>query len=151
MHELLEPLYDKKQTADSIKNLVNRYNTDLDLVTVDGRKLSNFSLEEIFNFVRDIPYRKDKKPVEIIARPYLIIKHNQLGMDCKKKTILLASWCKRNNFSYRFLGSSMRRDKKICHIFPQIFLDGQWRNIDATYKDYKIFDIKKNITAVEIL
>jgi hypothetical protein len=153
-----QPLTDKAQTADEIKYLVDTFFTDLDNIFIDRKdgtrmKLSDMSLQSFFDFVRTIPYRRDiSKPVarEIVARPHYVVKHRALGMDCKKKAVLIASFLKRHAIPFRFIGSSERKDKRIHHIFCQGWFNGIWKNVDATYRDYKLFEPKK-ITAFEIL
>jgi hypothetical protein len=159
MHEIREPLIDKLQTSNAIKGLVKKYATDLDTIYTETRKpLSSLSLKAFFDFVRKIPYRKDTKPIEIIARPFFILKHRRLGMDCKKKCELLASWFFLHNIPFRLIGSSRRPDKEIHHIFPQarclpnesLTAPGDWRNYDATYSNYYP-DQTKKVTAFEVL
>lgn len=142
MIETREPLAAKEQTAARIKDLIDKYYTDLDICFLSGVPLSELSLPQYFNFVKNIPYRRDKQPIEIIARPYHCIKYRDLGLDCKKKSILMGAFAKVNRIPYRFIGSSRRPDKKVHHIFPQVKIEGVWRNIDATYPQNKIFEQK---------
>jgi len=145
-----EPLHNKKQTANRIKNLVNEFAFDLDNVFINGTRLSDFSLSEYFDFVRNIPYRKDGAPVEVVSRPYYILKHKNLGADCKKKAILMASFLRLKRIPFRYIGSSNRKDKKIHHIFVQGKIDGEYKNLDATYPQYSMFQ-PKTVTAMEVL
>jgi hypothetical protein len=156
MIENKEPLRDKYQTANRIKSLVRDYANDLKAVSVVNgkgqKRLCDLSLADFFNYVKNIPYRKDPSPLEIISRPYHILQHQNLGMDCKKKSILMGAYCKLNGIPFRFIASSKRKDKKVHHIFPQIYDEsaGQWRNIDATYPEYRPFE-KKILTYAEVL
>lgn len=158
MIEIREPLEDRDQTAKRIKLLVEQYHGDLDRVFVPLKnggieKMSNMSLQNFFDFVRKIPYRRDPSkpfPKEIVARPHYIIKHRALGMDCKKKSVLCGSFLRCQGTPFRFIGSSQRKDKKVHHIFPQAFIDGKWRNVDATYRDYTLFQ-PKQVTFSEVL
>jgi hypothetical protein len=145
MIETQEPLIDKKQTAEKIKSLVKKYADDLKIITLEeyDTTLDNLTIEEYFDFVKSIPYRKDTTPVEVVSRPYYICKYKYLGMDCKKKAVLMASWCACNNIKYRFIGSSKRPDKKVHHIYVQAFLDSRWENIDATYDYYSLYEPKQ--------
>jgi hypothetical protein len=149
-----EPLRDKKQTSDRIKEIVSRYAGDLENIFLPRpggtMRLSDLSLAEFFDFVRKIPYRRDKAPVEVVSRPSHIVKYLHLGMDCKKKATLLGSFLKLKGIKFRFIGSSSRPDKRIHHIFPQGFIDGEWKNIDGTYPQYRLFE-PKEVTAFEIL
>lgn len=150
MNELREPLFDRINTAKKIKDIIFHYADDLKNIYVDNVPLSDFTLEKFFDYVKNIKYRRDTKPIEVISRPYYIIKHKNLGMDCKKKTILLSCFFSLNNIPYRLIGSSRRIDKKVHHIFPQIKIYGQWKNADATYSDYDLFE-PKEVTYSEVL
>lgn len=156
MNESLEPLRDKYQTANRIKKLVKTYPKDLEAVKVSsgGKEtaLCDIPIIEFFIYVKNIPYRRDPSPLEIVARPYYILKHQNLGMDCKKKAVLIGSYCQYNRIPYRFIGSSKRKDKRVHHIFPQVILEGSpgWQNFDATYDYYNPFE-KKYLTHAEVL
>jgi len=148
------PLVDKEQTARKIKDLVNKYYTDLDSVFVVNRgnntKITDLSLSDFFNLVKNIKYRRDPRPVEVVARPYYLFKYRGLGLDCKKKSILCGAYFKYRGLDFRYIGSSDRPDGKIHHIFPQVKLDNEYLNFDATYPDYKLF-APKNVTKWEVL
>ena len=152
-----EPLRDRHQTARRIKHLIEMFYTDLDLVFVQSgnryRRISDLTLQEYFDFVRKIPYRRDRKPFEIVARPYHLIKHRALGLDCKKKAVLIGAYIRMKNYKYRAIGSSSRPDQKIHHIYLQLFdpKDKKWKNVDATYPEYILFKSKANETATEVL
>jgi hypothetical protein len=149
-----EPLKNRFQTANRIKNLVKTYYTDLDDICVQRKgeavPLADLGLEEIFDYVRGLPYQADPKPKEIVSRPYHLFSGNFSGIDCKKKSLLMGSWARRNGIPYRFVGSSQRDDKKVHHIFPQFKINGSWINADATYPDYRLGETKQ-LTYAEVL
>jgi hypothetical protein len=157
MQENREPLKDRIQTARRIKHLCEEFYLDLNLCfIVKGNKqtpLSKLTLPEFFDFVKNIPYRRDPKPIEIVARPYYIIKHRALGMDCKKKNSLICSFLRMKNYKYRAIGSSSRPDFAIHHIYMELYDQkrGQWRPVDATYPGNKLFERPKSETAREVL
>ncbi len=134
--------------------LINKYNNDLDKIYVrkngQYRPVSSLTLQEYFNIIRRIPYRRDKKPIEVVARPKHIFKHRNLGMDCKKKAVMISSYLKNNGIPYRLASSSKKINKRIHHVFPQMYLNGEWMNVDATYPHYKIF-APKTVTKFEVL
>jgi len=107
-------------------------------------------MQEYYNIIKKIPYRRDNKPIEIIIRPFYLLKNAKIGLDCKKKTILCAAFFKRIGIPYRLKGSSQRPDFKIHHIFPEIKIGKQWIGYDATYNDNTIGQ-NKFYTKVEIL
>lgn len=116
----------------------------------DLGEMVNWSLPRFFDFVKKIPYERDKHGTEILARP-LVLFSEFSSMDCKKKAILIASWLKANGIPYRLLAVSEIPTGKIHHVFPQAFINNKWENVDATYSRYFLFQKKPKITKVEIL
>jgi hypothetical protein len=154
---IAEPLDDKEQTGRRMYALARRFHRDLDTIYLQrGRKvtpLSELSLHDYFNFVRRLPYRRDVAPFEVVMRPRSIIANSMGGIDCKKKgTLLLAYLYGKYGRQYptRLISVSTRPDGKIHHVFPQIYVSGKWRNLDATYPDYRPFQ-KKHVTNAEVL
>lgn len=150
MYRYAEPLNDKKLTANRIRELIKKYYNDLSYILLDKTPLKKLSLKEFYTLVKEIPYRKDTKPIEVISRPKHILNLVHLGMDCKKKTILIGSYLYINKIPFKLVGSSTRPDKKIHHIYVMAKIKGSWKNIDATYNDNTLFE-KKNNTKTEIL
>lgn len=149
-----ENLKSKEQTGNKMYYLVNKYHNDLRKVKVKKndkiKPLLKLSLIEYFNFIKLIPYKRDIKPIEVIGRPKVLLKNRQKGLDCKKKAILIGAYLKNKNIPYRFMSTSKLLSGKIHHVFPQINLDGSWKNLDATYSYYKPFERKK-VTAYKVL
>lgn len=137
------PLRSKDQTGRAMYSLAVSFADDLG--TLAGEKLSKF-----YNRVKNIPYQRDPKGLETIARPGLLLKEFP-SLDCKKKAILMAAFFRKNKKPFRFVAVSEIPSKKIHHVFVQVFLRGQWRNVDATYSKYKLFEPKPRITRAEIL
>lgn len=147
-------LSSKDQTGEAMNRLINRYHKDVDKIFVRrGNRLVPFSslpLWEAFRIVGKMPYKRDKKPIEIIQRPVIVARGSQNGIDCKKKAILLASYLKRRNIPYRLIASSRKRNKRIHHVFPQMGIRDQWLNMDATYSHNRPFE-RKMVTRAEVL
>lgn len=135
------PLKNKYQSIEQIKRLSKKYADDIG-------ELKKLSLSQYFDFLRRIPYKRDTQPVEEVSRPKYILKNNTA--DCKKKTILALSYFIKNGYKYRIVVSSTRLDGKIHHIFPQVLVDGEYKNFDATYIFYRLF-AKKRVTNYEIV
>jgi hypothetical protein len=151
VHAEQVPLKDRFQTARKMHALVERYYRDLDFVELNGQSVGELALEKFFDLVKNIEYQLDPEPLEVVARPYYIFKYRSHGMDCKKKSILIGAWCRMNNIQYRFMGSSNRPDGDIHHVFPMAKIGGRWRVVDATYPENRLFEPKKNVTALEVL
>jgi hypothetical protein len=143
----LTTLFDKYQTVAEIKKMIRDFHRDL----LEFPALIGMNINEYYDFVKNIPYVRDVKKIEITSRPkYLLTMFDAL--DCKKKSILMGSYMKLNHGdkSYRLCLSSNSPDKNIKHIFTQIFLNGNWINADATYSKNKIGQ-KKRVTNFEIV
>lgn len=154
MNLSVEPLKNKDQTGKAMYRLINRYSGDLHAVYVrkDGQLVpfSSLSLMEAFDLIRRIPYRRDIKPIEVISRPNGILKNAPVGMDCKKKAILIAAYLKERGIPFRLIASSRKPNRRIHHVFPQMNVAGKWLNADATYPHYQLFQ-QKPVTKAEVL
>jgi hypothetical protein len=141
------PLQSKDQTVNEIRYAVNKYHADLRAFP----SLIKMSVQEFFNFVKEIPYVRDVPETEMVSRPkYLLTMFPAL--DCKKKAILMGSFMrlKYGPGSYRFVLSSNRKDGKMGHVFTQIFNSSRWINADATYNNNAL-GATKIITNFEIV
>lgn len=151
VRQLLE---DKDQTGREMHRLIRRYSGDLRSIMVERGgvpvPMSRLSVKEAFDLVRRMPYQQDTVPIEVVARPRRIVEEFQHGADCKKKAILLGSWLKENGIPYRLVASSRRADRKVHHVFPQGKFGGRWKTLDATYKHYRPFQVKR-VTHAEVL
>lgn len=149
-----KPLKSKNQTGREMYKMVNSTAADLKGIFFGSNGLSisadRLPLVEYFNYVKNIPYRRDPKPREILARPAHIAKFSELGADCKKKALMIAAWLKLNKIPFRFIAASRRPDKRIHHVFPQGRIADQWVNLDATYKRYRI-GMPRSDTKQEVL
>lgn len=143
-------LNSKDQTGVQMYRLIDQYSGDIDRIKINGKPLSSLNMFQYFDFVKNIPYRKDIKAIEVVGRPEKIIQSRKSGMDCKKKSILISSYLKQRNIPFRLIASSKREDKRIHHVFPQMCVNGVWYNMDATYNHYKPMELKK-VTRAEVL
>ena len=140
----IENLEDRIQSGDRIYESA-KYFQDL------GKYL-DLGLNDFFNFVRTIPYKEDTNGIEVTSRPkYLITQKPFKGLDCKKKAILMGAWFNAHNIPWRLVAVSERDDNEIHHVFTQAQLEGEWRNVDPTYSDFKIFEGKPAVTYGELL
>lgn len=149
-----EDLTSKEQTGAEMHRLINTYYNDVNNTIVsNGEKylpLSELTVEEAFDFVKNLPYKVDTAPIEIVSRPSILIKNSSNGLDCKKKSILICSYLKSNGIPFRLIASSQRPDGRIHHVFPQMKLNKKWCNLDATYPENNIYE-KKIVTKAEVL
>lgn len=140
----------KDQTGKEMYRLIDQYSGDIDYILVNGTPLSSLNLFDYFDVVKRIPYRRDIQGIEVVSRPAKIFNNKSVGMDCKKKSILISAYLKRRGIPFRLVASSKRPDRRIHHVFPQMKIDGKWHNMDATYPDYKPLELK-TVTKAEVL
>lgn len=157
MAVLEEPLKNKEQTISRIFQLTKQFCFDLNEMFIDigaGQNIaaSDLNLSEYFDFVKNIPYRRDSEPVEVVARPAIIFERylSGIGKDCKKAAVLMGSYFVLKNIPWRLVVVSTRPDKQPHHIFNQARLNGNpWINLDATYSNMQPGQSKR-VTHAEI-
>lgn len=91
------------------------------------------SLPEIFNTIKNIPYRPDPPTVETLMRPYYTMRQLGWGGDCDDKAIALASWAYINRIPYRFIAVRKTGMRVLHHVFTQLLVNNKWMSADATY------------------
>ena len=138
----------KEQTGHEMHRLVKNYSNDIINFSLNGISLKDLPLSAFFNLVRSIKYVRDHKPIEIVKRPAYIIK--DLSGDCKKKAVLMASYLYCNKIPYRFVSTSKLPNGHIHHVFTQGKINGKWINLDCTYDNYNIGEMKW-VTAGEVI
>jgi len=135
-------LTDKAQTGNAMKKMVNRFSGDLNNFYVNKKPLSKIPLPVFYEIVKNLPYKKDTPGVEIITRPLHLLTSPFKGYDCKKKAVLVAAWLKENNIPFQFIAVSSRQDKMVHHVLIRAQINGQWVEIDPTYKTNQLFESK---------
>jgi hypothetical protein len=132
-------------TLVNIFKLINAHYKDDYLKVFDS-----WSLEQIFNYIKRVPYVPDpvKVPIsnnddiELLKSPYFTI---YTGGDCDDKAILAGSILKRKGIPFRFAVVTNSPFKDYHHIYPEIYLGVTWVPFDATYNHNKIFDAAKYV------
>lgn len=123
-------------TASKMYEAVERYYSDLG-------SFAKLNATDFFNLVAKIPFRTDaqaglKNGDEAVGRPgHFLNRTLWPALDCKKKSTLIAAWARAQvpPIPYRFIGLSEQKNKKIHHVFPQLYIGGRWVNFDATFSD----------------
>lgn len=125
-----QKLVDARQTGKVMHLMVRKFHRDMS-------PYASLTLQEIYDKIKQIPYRHDPYQVELVKRPMFTMKQIGLGGDCDDKAIALASWAVLNGHAYRFLGVGRKKPGKrkilLSHVFPQIYINGSWLSADPTY------------------
>ena len=130
MKKTVEELESYKQTVQKIFYLIQKYYEDL------NRK-SNYSIKEIYDFVRNLEYVPDPKNEETISRAKYTMKSNWGGArDCDDKTVILGSYAYSKSIPFRLIVSGQKNTPH--HVYPEFYILNVWVPMDATYKYCKI-------------
>lgn len=99
----------------------------------DMTPYAHLTLEEIFNVIKNVPYKPDPPELETLQRPYYTMNRLAFGGDCDDKAICLASYAKLLGIPYRFIAVRKCGRKTLHHVVCELMLNGQWVHADATY------------------
>lgn len=116
-----------------IYDLITRYYRDMN-------EYRHYSITDMFDYIRTIPYVPDPPRKELIMRPKLLLIRN--GGDCDDKTIMGCSYFLCRGMRTGFALVSDSSNKPVHHIFTIFENYGRWYDFDATY-DYNQFLEKK--------
>lgn len=121
-------------------NLLETYEKTVLKVIEFGTKYSSDCLflinktpMEVFEFIKNLPYKPDPKNIEFLSRPEFSIWRKDLPRDCDDKTLIAVCYFELKNIPYRIVISG--KDIKPHHIYSE-FLDSfknTWIPFDATY------------------
>lgn len=122
-----------RQTGRFMRRLVDSYYGDM-------APWASYSLYEIYNHIKNIPFRADPENIEFLQRPYYTMRSLGAGGDCDDKAICLASWAVLNNIPYRFVGVGKRKPGQkpwskilLTHVYPELYINNNWIIADVTY------------------
>lgn len=149
----ISDLTSRKQIIDNIYKLIYNFSSDVYLINVDGRSLGNVSINEAYNFVKNLPYKEDLNG-EFLGRILKIWKlytNKYLsGFDCKKKSLFLGCYAKVNDIPFKFKVVSSNKNKEPHHIFPVFYLNNNEVPVDATYWYYRFGKIDYPVYNMEV-
>lgn len=145
MLEKIVQLQDVHQTADQMRRITEQYYSDL------GMWL-RVPLFDFYLHVCALPYVSDPVGVETVSRPAYTLKYDYKPRDCDDKSVLLASWCQGNGLKKRFVSTSTRPDRRLCHVFVQL---ENGLLLDSTYPKFKdyigLYPYFRRVTRFEAL
>lgn len=95
---------------------------------------ASLTLPEVYDIIKNIPFREDLLQKETLMRPLLTMTRRGWGGDCDDKCIALASWCYlnggranmgepgKNNYDWRFVAVRRSDMPKLHHVLCEIYL-----------------------------
>lgn len=131
----VQPLGGVEKTGAEMLRICQNYNNDL--AAFDG-----YTINQFFDVVRSLEYRKDPPGIEHISRPAVLMTKSAAFRDCDDKSILCACYLMRRNKSakndrskipWRFVATSARKSGELSHVVVEAVINGKPRIIDATY------------------
>lgn len=99
----------------------------------DMTPYAHLSLWEVFEKIKNLPFRPDPVEIETLQRPNYTMNMGGLGGDCDDKCIALASYCRMTGIPYRFVAVRRRGQQYLHHVLCQVYISGRWIHADPTY------------------
>lgn len=132
-----------RSTGPYMYKMVERYHRDM-------LPYSHFSLSEIFDILRSIPYRPDPITEETLMRPLYTMTMQGTGGDCDDKAIAIAAWAYNRggrpfftdytfsdfspgNYDYRFVAAKRKNKNSLHHVYTELYINNRWVPVDPTY------------------
>lgn len=117
-----------------MERIVKSYHRDIE-------PLNTMNILDFFNFVRAIPYKEDFND-EILDRPRNLLKPEIWeGLDCKKKSILMASYLHNRGLKWSFIAVSEAIGRPIHHVYCLLKYGNKFFPLDATYENSSFLKI----------
>ncbi len=120
------PLLDVEQTAREMYRMAGAWRHDMS-------PYASYSLTELFQLLKSIPYNPDPADTEVLQRPWYTMRSLGFGGDCDDKAIATGAYCHLHGYPFRFVAASRDAQKPLHHVFAEIMIDGQWLIFDPTY------------------
>jgi len=112
-------------TGKLMRQMVERYYRDM-------LPWHDMSFEDVFECIKNIPFRPDPVQTETLMRPLYTMTGQGWGGDCDDKAIAIASWAKLNNLPFRFISVRRKDRDTLHHVYAEIFFKS-WVRADCTY------------------
>ena len=120
------PLYDVQQTAQEMYRMAVAWREDM-------APYASYSLQELFDFLKAIPFNADPEEKEVLQRPWYTVNRIGIGGDCDDKAIAAAAWASLNGYPFRFVATAKAPKKELHHVHAEFMINGVWVIFDPTY------------------
>lgn len=105
----------------------------VDRFYLDMAPYASLSIIEIFDKIKNLPYRPDPINVETLMRPKYTMNMQGNGGDCDCKAVALAAYAKLNSIPYRFIAIRRPGKKNLHHVAVELYTNNGWLFCDPTY------------------
>jgi transglutaminase-like putative cysteine protease len=116
-----------KTTGKLMRQVVELYYQDM-------APYASLSILEIFDRIKNLPYRPDPVCVETLMRPAHTMNMRGTGGDCDCKAIALASYARLYKIPFRFIAIRRIGRKTLHHVALELYVNNEWMFLDPTYR-----------------
>lgn len=120
------PLHDVAQTSREMYRMASAWREDM-------APLASRSLPELFEILKNLPWRPDPYAAEVLQRPWYTLNRVGFGGDCDDKAIATGAYCHLHGLPFRFVAVA-RPGKSLHHVYTEIMIGTTWIPFDPTYK-----------------
>lgn len=109
-----------------MRSMVEKYYLDM-------APYASLSVIQVFNIIKNLPYRPDPVDIETLMRPKYTMTMRGYGGDCDCKALALAALARLQKIPYRFVAIRRPGRPVLHHVAVELFMQDQWIFFDPTY------------------
>ena len=94
---------------------------------------ASLSVIQVFNIIKNLPYRMDPVNIETLMRPAYTMTMRGYGGDCDCKALALAAYAYLQKIPFHFVAIRRPGRTVLHHVAVELFMQGQWIFFDPTY------------------
>ncbi len=106
--------------------MIERYWTDM-------LPVSTYSIDTVFRFVADIPFKPDPPEAETLQRPLLTVNQLGLGGDCDDKVIAFGSYLYARRIPFDIVSVQRPWRDRLHHVLIKLYIGNEVIPADPTY------------------
>jgi len=132
MNLSVENVNSAEEIGEIMREMVERYHRDM-------MPFYCLSVLEVYNYIKELPYRLEDGAFQILSRPAYCIHGLAPFVACANKSIMLASYMELKGIPYRFVLCNHKKGDQLDHVFLEILTKNKkWLKIDPTYSRYSL-------------
>lgn len=142
--QVVEPHRNTSTTVKTPREILARMGETVRANAYDVAEWASLPLDRFFDLVRGGTYNREPTSwnSQVLARPRDSISKAVPVIACANKAIILAAWAQMNRIPWRLVAVGNHRGYPPHHVFPEFYVAGQWRAVDATYPWSVLFAAK---------
>ena len=116
-----------KSTGNIMRQVVEKYYLDM-------APYASLSPIEMFELIKNLPYRSDPVDIETLMRPAYTMSMTGPGGDCDCKAVALAAYARLHDIPFRFIAIRRPGRKTLHHVALELYINDRWIFADPTYR-----------------